>query len=421
MQSGGGITLSNLFKGWDRTCLANAVTLHNINNIKETEYCNNFYYLGDNEFQVKYPFSIYLKAGQSGRVNFSDNKNRAQLPQNNLKAKILFFLKPAVNWVINVFNLEKVIYKINVSQQFLNWIDDFKPDYIYIQPSSRMGTNFFRQLHNVTGIPLVMHIMDDWQYSTNRGLLGSYWKKKIDKEFKELVNITSVHLSISEGMSKEYYKRYGKIFKTYHNTIEINSWLPFIKQNFEFNNCIRILYAGRIGLGTYHSFADLIEAVEELNSEGYNITINIQTPSVDQVFGEKLSQFKCVSFNPFVEYTELPRIFSSYDLLLLPIDFKNAGSDYLKFSMPTKVAEFMISGTPILLYSPREVYLHSHAVQHKWAYVIEDNNKQKIKKGILELIHNTELRKNISKTAVAFAKANYDSKLIRKNFKSEFI
>jgi glycosyltransferase involved in cell wall biosynthesis len=422
-QSGGGITLSNLFYGWDKSCLANAVSIANAAKIENTEQCDNYYCLGKNEFKVSFPFSLYFKIRDSGKIDIPlPTKNPATGSGSKPKQVIKNAIKSSVDWIKNFFNLPNLTYSMRVSAQLLEWIDDFKPDYIYIQPSSRLSINFFKDLHQATGVPLVMHIMDDWQKALNKSsLFYKYWEKKIDKEFRELLDMTSVFLSISEGMSDEYYKRYGKKFTHFHNTIEIDRWLPFAKKDFKINDEVKILYAGRIGIGTYHSFFDFILAIEELNNEGQNISLHIQSPFVDEKFRSRLMKFKCVSFNKFVEYAALAQVFSAYDLLLLPIDFEGKGKAFLKHSMPTKVSEFMISGTPILLFSPEGITLDKHAKDHKWAYVINNNTREAIKKGVLEIITNEDLRIRISSTATDYALKHFNSNLVREQFRAQFV
>src|ERR1041385_4524311 len=198
-RSGGGITLSNLFYGWDPSCLANAVTIH-VGKIDHPERCDNYYRLGNEEFKIAQPFALYFRKGPSGEINFSKEKT-SQMPGSKLKTTINNLLKVPANWVRDFFNLPKLVYSMDVSPRLLKWVKDFNPDYIYIQPSSRMTINFFKKLHKATGVPLVMHIMDDWQNATIKySFLNNYWKKKIDKEFRELLDMTYRCLSISEGM-----------------------------------------------------------------------------------------------------------------------------------------------------------------------------------------------------------------------------
>jgi glycosyltransferase involved in cell wall biosynthesis len=196
--------------------------------------------------------------------------------------------------------------------------------------------------------------------------------------------------------------------------------LKYSKTDFKIGNAIRILYAGRIGIGTYNSFFDLVLAIEELNKEGNSISLHIQSFAVEEKFKNGLKRFKFVTFNEFAEYSKLPEIFSAYDILLLPIDFEGNGKAYLHYSMPTKVSEFMISGTPILLFCPPGTALYEHAKKYNWAYTISNNDRQKIKKGILELIGDEDLRIKISGTAKEYALEHFNGNVVRVNFREVF-
>ena len=422
-QSGGGITLSNLFKEWDRSYIANATTMHRANVIDIEELKNNYYCLGKDEFKVLFPFSLYFKFKESGKIDIANRqvKKEADNRGRGIKRTLSKVLNALVNWMKERLNLPNFIYSMNVSPKFLQWIKDFGPDYIYIQPSSIYNIVFFKKLHEATGIPLVLHMMDDWQKAINKNsLLRGYWEKKIDKRFKELLNSTSVFLSISEGMSKEYYKRYAKDFIPFHNTVDLDNWLPFSKTDYKINGTVKILYAGRIGTGTYHSFIDFILAVEELNREGYAIKLNIQTTIIDKKFKEKLNSFDSVGFNELVEYSELAKVFPAYDILLLPIDFEENGRAYLKYSMPTKASEFMISGTPTLLFCPEDIALYEHATLNNWAYVISKDDRRALKKGIIELISDEKLRMKIGDIARKYAIEHFNADTVRSNFREVF-
>jgi glycosyltransferase involved in cell wall biosynthesis len=89
--------------------------------------------------------------------------------------------------------------------------------------------------------------------------------------------------------------------------------------------------------------------------------------------------------------------------------------------MPTKVSEFMISGTPILLYCDPKVSLLDHAKKHQWAHIVSDKKQSVLKTEIVELISNLELRKKISTTAIEYASNQYATSKIREDFKNKFI
>jgi hypothetical protein len=57
------------------------------------------------------------------------------------------------------------------------------------------------------------------------------------------------------------------------------------------------------------------------------------------------------SYNPVADYADLPEIYSSADILVIANDFDEKAICFLRYSMPTKASEYMISGTPSGIFS----------------------------------------------------------------------
>lgn len=418
--TGGGITLSNLFKNWPKDCLANALDAKDVSEIHSDEICNNFYSIGSDEKKTIKIFSFLQKKYKSGPYIFQPIKSQSQESKNNnIRKKLVAIFFDILHFI----GLYHTLYQYKLSKELKIWIQTFKPDYIYAQLSTRESIQFTQMLIDFTGAKLCIHMMDDWPITISKtGLLKKYWHDKIDGEFRELLEKSSVLMSISDGMSKTYSKRYGKKFIPFHNPINIEDWLPYAKKDLLVDQSdIKILYAGRIGLGTSSSLLSMASAIQELKNDGVSLTFQIQTTTKDNVIREELSKFSCVNFNPEVNYSQLPLIFSNVDVLVLPIDFTKRGIQFLRYSMPTKVSEFMISGTPVLLYCDPEVSLFDHAKKYQWAHIVSESNKNILKKQIMELMTNLELRKRLSITAIAYASEKYSSINVRESFKNEFV
>jgi len=136
---------------------------------------------------------------------------------------------------------------ISVSGRFKNWLSEFKPEILYLQVAARDEINFVVELISYLKVPTVIHVMDDWPSTISaRGPFKKYWSDKIDKEFKLLLEMVDLHLSISDAMSDEYKKRYNKEFIPFHNPIDVEVWSPHTKKDFKVNKrCKNSL------LGTY--------------------------------------------------------------------------------------------------------------------------------------------------------------------------
>jgi glycosyltransferase involved in cell wall biosynthesis len=413
--SGGGITLTNLFKGWpiDRIAVVSKVEM--MEGIT-FDKCDTYYEIGAQELRFRFPLNLIQRKAYSGLITKAATAgvplSEQRLGFRDKFVNQIFF--PFMQW-IGIFHL---LSRISLSQNLMDWLDEYKPDILYLQADNRNSVLFVNKLCDYLRKPSAIHIMDDWPSRVNtKSIFGSYWRKKIDKEYRELLNKVDLHLSICDAMSVEYKKRYNKTYIAFHNPIEIGAWLPYTKSNYVLNKKdIHILYSGRIGIGITDSLLEVALVIDQINNSEVNITLHIQTPSKLQTTLDQLQKFKCVVINPLVEYSQIPEITSKADILLLANDFSKEGINFLRFSMPTKASEYMISGTPVLVYASAETAVSKFFKDHECGYCLTQKNNKEIKKAILFMIDNEEYRKRISQKAIEIAKDRFSSVQVRNKF-----
>lgn len=412
--SGGGITLSNLFSDWPKEKLANAVDFRDPGMNKDYENIR-VYELYNSKFIFNTLSHKYFQPFRSCKIS-SESKNKFKI-----KSSIKFFAKKLAFKLLEYSGLKHIIFNYRIEMNFIEWIKAFNPDYIYTQLSSRESINFANKLHNLTNTPIAIHIMDDWPSTiSSKGLFNKFWERKIISEFKNLLNKTSVFLSISEYMSEEYYIRYRKHFIPFHNPLDLSIWDNLIDNPPKSNTTFNFLHAGRIGIGITDSLLEIAKAIQEINDENYTANLQIQSTYIDHQFRKKILKFSCVKINPPADYKDIPLIIKSADILVLCNDFDDKGKKYLKYSMPTKASEYMISKVPILIYSDCSSAVYKHAKKNEWAYLVGENNNSILKAGIIDLIGNTKMRGDIAEKAFQFAKKNYDSKFIKEELRKVF-
>jgi len=410
--------MTNLFKGWEKDNIA--VAVEKTDNTDFT-ICEKYYQLGFQECKQRFPFNLLqhdskIKSGHAAEIKrrLPDDKNSLS---KSSRLQIIYLSILQYTGIIHYKN------KFVISNELLNWIDDFSPDVIYSMLSSMELIRFVIDLNKKTNVPVAIHIMDDWPTTISSNQISPlkyYWKYRVDKEFRKLISKSKYLLSISEAMSDEYYRRYGFYFQPFHNPIDIKFWSAYSRSDYERNEVFTILYAGRIGTGLKKCLLDLAKAINNLVMRGYNIEFRIQSTTNSPILNE-LIRYAFVKLNEVAPYNELPKIFSKADLLLLPNDFDRKSVRFLKYSMPTKASEYMVSGSPILVYSSLESAVTKHALKYNWAYVVSDNSTVKLEKAIIELYENPELRKRLGNTARSFAISNYDDSIVRDQFRKYLI
>jgi glycosyltransferase involved in cell wall biosynthesis len=218
-------------------------------------------------------------------------------------------------------------------------------------------------------------------------------------------------------MTAEYLNRYGRTFLPFHNPIETEVWLLNAKRDYSLNKeYIKVLYSGRIGIGISESLVEVAAVLESLNNEGYKVKLHIQTPAIEPNVLSQLSKFNSVIINPLADLKDIPKIFSEADILVLANDFSKEGLDYLKLSMPTKASEYMISGTPILVYSPEETAVSKFFIQNECGLCVTKHDRQDLAIAFRILFDNKDYREKISRNAVRYALEKFNAQNVRNEF-----
>ena len=418
--SGGGITLSNLFKGWPKDRIAVAATGHILQSVT-TDVCDTYYLLGKEEQKWRFPFNYLQRSFPSGLMSFSKKEELSEIQAKWISIRGILVDKvffPFLQWC----GLFHRLSKISFSPRFMDWLAEFKPEVLYFQVATREGILFSIQLCDYLGIPSVIHNMDDWPSTiSNKGLFKEYWRKTIDKEFRMLLDRMTLYLSISDAMTSEYMKRYNKVFKAFHNPIDISKYNQIRNKPSEHDKTFRILYIGRIGLANKHSIYSFANAISQQKNDQYKIELDIFTHNTNTRESEKINNLKNVRISPPVKHDMIPVLLTEYDLLLLPLDFTEAGFKYSQYSLPTKASEYMISGTPLLVFAPKETAISKFCADNECGYCVTEPSKEKINDAIQFLILNEEYRKKISHNAVRLATELFDAEKVRKEFQQLLI
>ncbi len=417
--SGGGITLSNLFKGWSKDNIAVLSTPFMLRTIS-FEICDRYYQIGKNEYHWKFPFSLYKETFPSGKIEEGKIKtnNYVMKEKDGLRQIISSKL---LNPLIQLFGLSHYISNIKISFELKNWLSEFNPDILYIQISNREGILFAQDLIKCLKIPSIIHMMDDWPSTiSTQGPFKYYWNKKIDKEFKLLLDKVDLHLSISDAMSAEYLKRYKKNFIPFHNPVELRKFdIPM--ENSERSNNFRILYIGRIGTANKNSIIYFARVISQLKIDKIKFEFNIFSNEFNIPELKPVKNIDNIRIMPSVAHERVPALLKEHDLLLLPLDFSQTGLKFAKLSIPTKASEFMISGTPVLVFAPEETAVSKFFSMNECGYCVTAEDKGQIEEAIRKIVTDPEKRTRISRNAYTLAKERFDSEKVRFKFQNLLI
>jgi glycosyltransferase involved in cell wall biosynthesis len=217
-------------------------------------------------------------------------------------------------------------------------------------------------------------------------------------------------------MSREYKTRFGYDFLPFHNAISMTEWTPQSRRSWECGSPFVVRYAGSIVEDAQRdALRDVCRAVAALRSRGEAAEMWIHAP-LNQSAYLRHESFDGVTLIGVPDSSSIIELLSSADLLVLPFNFDTRSAEYMKLSMPTKVPAYMASGTPILVYGPKNSAVSYYAREEKWAWVVSEPDLNLLQSAIGRLKSDVKLREDYGRRAQQVAAKHHDAAVIRPAF-----
>lgn len=420
--TGTGITLKNLFNDYPKEKIA-LVSDFNITNNDNT-FCSNNYRVSNK--YLKRNGSLKKPAKNNGII-YSETKLKTR-PKNEGKESSSLFKKSVARakYLINIFikklagffGLTPLLYSLNINKSLDRWVVDQQPEIIFTFLNNYRHFELVKHLQTKHKLPVVVHSMDDHiKRMAPWGLLYWYWRKKMNGEFMHIVKSASALFSISGYMSEVYKKRYDLDFLPFMNPLDRDYWLPSSKKSWKAGNVFKICYLGRYGNDNSVLLHQLASLVEQLNSSGFSVVFELRLGVLtNSAHLESFAKYKFSYVSDYLDHKELPEYLANCDLLYLPLGFSKKSKEQYHVSMSTKVPEYMISGTPILVQAPADTAYYQYAQQEKWGYALPSGDRFLTEQALMDLLQNEQLRKKLGRRAVEVALQNHDARKVRADF-----
>lgn len=404
--TGGGITFGNLFAGWPKDRLA---TAHNDPVPTTTETCERYFQLTSREIRRWGPLE-QLAPSSAGNAQAAKASGAARSRSGIARvAKRLVFGRQLPDTG-------------RLSPELEAWIADFRPELVY----TILGTNAMMEL--VTAIqerfrtPLVVHMMDDWPETSYRGgLIGHFAHRRMERLLESLMRDAAQRMAICDAMARAYERRYGVPFVAFQNTLDARRWRPLARQDSRASGAGDIVYVGSIlPEAQLESLTDCCKAVALLAKQGFPARLTIYSPrAYSEQWRERLVVGPSIELHDTITDDDaFFRRIARADVLLLPVNFDDRTIRYIRYSMPTKVPAYLLSGTPILAYGPGEVAQMRYADERAWALGVRRRDPARLASALRTVLSDVELRERLSRSALRTALAEHDAATVRARFQA---
>lgn len=402
LRGGGGITLTNLFRGWPADRIAN---VHEDATPPVRTVCTNFFRLTGDEVRWSWPLSV-LESHVTGRERSEGTTAIAQgaADRNSLKRRIVSDGFPR---------------SVTISPALQRWIDAFAPDLVYGFLGSIAQIRLTRAIAERWRLPIAVHVMDDWPAGLYReGLLAPVLRRIMLSEFRQVLDRTALKLAISEPMAREYERRYGGTFRAFHNALQMDEWRQSARRQWTTARPAIVRYIGSIlAEAQRDAIRDVAESIAQMRAAGRDVRLSIMSPD-DQTAALRAWGYPAdvLAISPAPQPDRVPALMAEADVNLLPFNFDADSARYLRFSMPTKIPAYMISGTPILVYGPPSLAAVQYAREAGWAHVVSEPGPGGVVTALARLLDDERYRRELGQRAQQRAEAAHEIGAVRGQF-----
>ena len=258
------------------------------------------------------------------------------------------------------------------STELRNFIDDFKPDLLFMPVYYAMYMNdidLWVKKH--TQAPMLGYISDDNYTLRQFSLSPLFWIDRLWKrrKVKAVIDQCEILYVISEIQKREYNKIFGNKCKVLTKIGDFCSLAPSWDHK---QGQLRLLYAGNVGTGRWKSLAILAKAMERLNYEGKECRLDIYTSTPLSIWVRNKLKKTGTFVYPSVSYKEIIQKQKDTDILVHVEGLSLSSRLAVHQSFSTKLVDYFEMGKPILAIGTPDVASISHLIENDAAIIATD-------------------------------------------------
>ena len=384
-----GITLRSIFKEWPSESIME-LYIWNPPQINKEKLNIKSFKIPDKTL----PLNLFLR--KLTKSSISEESSGIKFGSHNKEENISFSysLKEYSKYIVEskMINI-KYVLEILKSQ-------DFIPDVIYTLGGSFSIMNISCRLADYYKCRICLHYMDNWRETL---FVETHKFFKLNKKINDLADQVEKRSKCSMVISPQMKIAYEdkRSIKCCVLMNSINEFqIPVLN---EYENKIKIIYAGGLHLKRYESLKKIEQAISCINDE--KIQLIIYTSDKDReaynaIFSDKITKFK-----NFVPHDQVYKIYQEADILVHIESFDKNRIMFTKYSLSTKIPEYMISGKPILCFAPSDLTVYKYINENNVG--ISSSNEIELQSAIKKLVSDKGLRKFLGNNGVVCAKKNH--------------
>jgi len=211
---------------------------------------------------------------------------------------------------------------------------------------------------SLSDLNLVVFVMDDWQgHHECHNLPYSRARQRL---LADVISRAKARFAVSREMAEHYQQVYGNEWKVAHNGINSSAISPATSPH----NSRRVLLAGDVNVFRFDAVIAFAKAIERYNAShmaGIEFTI---LGDIAEQYRRPLSEVRSARLMGRQSHSACLAAMQDSDLLYLPLAFEKRSYRISRYSLPTKLPEYLASGKTVLIHAPRDSATFRLAERH---------------------------------------------------------
>lgn len=300
-------------------------------------------------------------------------KNKT-IPQDFKTSKI--FLK---TWIRQLLVVIADSFSVSLNSNQNRKLEEFRPQVIYTLGASVSTLKLAYKISLKYEIPIVFHYMDNWveyiQWEKNPMI--KWYKNTLQKWHYRCMEKVKTAIAISPIMKNEYEKKFKKKYYVLMNSVNLKD-LKIESFKARKNNR-HFIYAGGLHLKRSKALKEFAEVLKEI---GNGDTLDIYTKNNSPEYRKYFNNLPVV-FYEAISHNDIKKIYDIADVLVHAEVRNDILLGYFKYSISTKIPEYLATGKPVIFYGPKEMGLYSYLEENDVAFLASE--KKELFKIISEL------------------------------------
>ncbi|MEU5944851.1 glycosyl transferase family 1 [Micromonospora sp. NPDC047465] len=403
--SGTGITLSNLFAGWPRDRLAQ---LYTEDREPTTDVCASFAHVGQEIAPVEHHLIRLRRWTQRSERVTATGGARA-----NGTVRMDQDPGPVRAWLRKELTAFFDLTPIRPPAHLRDWVRAQQPQVVYATLGSIRMMRLALMAARECDVPLVPHFMDDWATTLYaQGQVLGLPRQAVRRELRAVLRQSSYGLGISGPMAREYERRYRLPFAAFGNCVDAEDFAvpghPVPPR--PDGAAIELVYVGGLHLGRWRSLRRIGEAMDQLAGEGVAARLTVHMPQQDVArYGGHLADLAAVRLGRSLSSTEVAAVLRGADVLVHVESFAEDNRAYTRYSLSTKIPQYLAAGRPVLGFGPVELASMAHLREADAGVVVGVDDPVTLSRELARLCQEAGLRERLGRQGLAFAVRHHRS------------